>query len=111
MDNPKRHELLPLYRSYNPQDYPHYDNYDAIEVSKTSDIPVDYYGLMGVPDSFMDKFNPDQFELIGIPSGKLGNDLGVKKNFRGRTDIAITENGKSRCPYSRIIIRRKVNEN
>jgi hypothetical protein len=79
----------------------------AIEVARTSEIPCDYDGWMGVPDTFLDKYNPDQFELIGIPFGDLGKELGVKKNHRGRTDIAITQNGKSRCPYSRIIIKRK----
>ena len=107
MDNPKRHEELPLYKKYSPTEYPTYDNYNAIEVSKTGEIPCDYDGLMGVPDSFVDKFNPDQFEMIGIPFGNLGKSIGVRKNYRGRTDIAITKEGKSRCPYSRLIIRRK----
>ena len=112
MDNPKRHELMPLYKNYDPDYYPAYDNFDAIEVSKSGEIPYDYFGFMGVPDSFMDKFNPNQFELIGIPFGNLGKEIGVKRNFRGRTDIAITKDGKSKCPYSRIIIRRKtVHEN
>lgn len=107
MDNPKRHELLPLYREYSPSEYPTYDNLNAIEVGRTSEIPCDYDGLMGVPDTFLDKYNPNQFELIGIPFGDLGKALGVTRNYRGRTDIAITKNGKSRCPYSRIIIKRK----
>ena len=55
-----------LYRSYNSDEYPKYDNYDAIEVSKTADIPCDYDGVMGVPITFMDKYNPDQFEIIGL---------------------------------------------
>jgi hypothetical protein len=107
MDVPKRHEERALYRKYNPVEYPTYDNFDAIEVSKVDDIPADYDGSMGVPDTFLDKFNPEQFELIGIPFGNLGKSLGVRKNYRGRTDIAITVDGRSRCPYSRIIIRRK----
>ena len=108
MDNPKRHEKLTLYKRYTPDEYPFYDNLNAIEVSKSSEIPCDYDGLMGVPDTFLDKFNPDQFELIGIPFGNLGKEIGVLKNHRGRTDIAITKDGKSRCPYSRIIIKRKI---
>lgn len=108
MDNPNRHEMLPLYKRYNPKEFPTYDNLNAIEVAKAGEIPCDFDGLMGVPDSFMDKFNPDQFELVGIPFGNLGKSIGVTKNFRGRTDISITENGKSRCPYSRIVIRRKI---
>jgi len=108
MDNPNRHEQLPLYKKYSAVEYPHYDNLDAIEVSKTNDIPCDYTGLMGVPDAFLDKYNPDQFELVGIPFGDLGKEIGVTRNYRGRTDITITKDGKSRCPFSRIIIRRKL---
>ena len=108
MDNPNRHEQLPLYKRYSPAEFPTYDNFNAIEVTKASEIPCDYDGLMGVPDSFMDKFNPDQFELVGIPFGNLGKAIGVTKNFRGRTDISITKDGVSRCPYSRIIIKRKM---
>jgi len=108
MDNPNRHEKLPLYKKYSHSEYPTYDNFDAIEISKTTEIPCDYEGLMGVPDTFLDKFNPDQFELIGIPFGNLGKEIGVTKNYRGRTDVSITKDGKSRCPYSRIIIKRKV---
>lgn len=107
MDIKKRHEELPLYKRYTPEEYPKYDNLDAIEVSKSNEIPCDYDGLMGVPDTFLDKYNPDQFEIIGIPFGNLGKEIGVAKNYRGRTDIAITKDGKSRCPYSRIIIKRK----
>jgi len=66
LDVPKRHELLTLYRNYTPEEYPRYDNYDAIEVSKTSEIPCDYDGVMGVPITFLDKYNPDQFEILGI---------------------------------------------
>ena len=61
----KRHEDIPLFREYSPEKYPKYDNYDAIEVSKTADIPCDYYGVMGVPITFLDKYNPAQFEIIG----------------------------------------------
>ncbi|WP_332028563.1 adenine-specific methyltransferase EcoRI family protein [Kaistella sp.] len=61
----KRHEELDLYKTYTPEEYPKYDNYDAIEVSKTKEIPKDYAGVMGVPITFMDKYNPDQFEIIG----------------------------------------------
>ena len=61
----KRHEDLILYKTYNEKEYPKYDNYNAIEVSKTKDIPMNYTGAMGVPITFMDKYNPDQFEIIG----------------------------------------------
>ena len=65
LDTRKRHEDLILYKTYNKKEFPTYDNYDAIEVSKTKDIPMDYKGVMGVPITFMDKYNPDQFEIIG----------------------------------------------
>ena len=107
LDIKKRHELLTLYKKYSPEEYPKYDNLDAIEVGKVSEIPEDYDGLMGVPDSFLDKFNPEQFELLGIPTGNSGKEIGVEKNYRGRTDISLTRNGKTSCPYSRVIIRRK----
>lgn len=64
LEHQKRHEELILYKNYNPIDYPKYDNYDAIEVSKIADIPYDYDGVMGVPITFLDKFNPDQFEIV-----------------------------------------------
>lgn len=67
LDIKKRHEDLLLYRRYkeDPSRYPKYDNYDAIEVSKVKDIPEDYWGVMGVPITFMDKYNPDQFDIVG----------------------------------------------
>ena len=66
LDHNKRHEELDLVCRYTPEEYPTYANYDAIEVSKVSDIPFDYAGAMGVPTTFLDKFNPDQFEIIGF---------------------------------------------
>lgn len=65
LDIAKRHEELILYKSYNPEEYPHYDNYDAINVNKVAEIPLDYDSVMGVPITFMDKYNPEQFEIIG----------------------------------------------
>ena len=65
MEHSKRHEEIPLYKKYTPSEYPTYDNYDAIEVGKVADIPVDYFGAMGVPITFLDKYNPDQFEIVG----------------------------------------------
>lgn len=64
LDHHKRHENLILYKTYNEAEYPKYDNYDAINVDKTSDIPIDYQGAMGVPITFLDKYNPEQFEII-----------------------------------------------
>ena len=65
LDIKKRHEEIVLYKHYTPDDYPNYDNYDAIEVSKTIDIPCDYAGVMGVPITFMDKYCPEQFNILG----------------------------------------------
>jgi len=87
----KRCEEFILYKKYTPKEYPKYDNYDAIEVSKAKDIPIDYKGAMGVPITFLDKFNPEQFEIV--------------KFRKGDDDRDLTINGKS--PYFRIIIRRK----
>ena len=70
LDIQKRHENLILYRNYNPEEYPTYDNYNAIEVGKVSEIPCDYDGVMGVPITFLDKYNPDQFEILGINAGR-----------------------------------------
>ena len=66
IETTKRHQRLDLYKKYSPDEYPKYDNYDAIEVSKVSDIPVDYDGVMGVPITFLDKYNPTQFEIVGL---------------------------------------------
>ena len=107
MEIPKRNEEMVLYRRYKPDDYPKYVNYDAIDVGTTADIPEDWQGLMGVPDTFLHQYNPDQFEIVGLGSGDLAKQIGVKKNYRGRTDVAYRIDGKDKCPYSRIIIRRR----
>ena len=107
MEIAKRNEEMVLYRRYNPDDYPKYVNFDAIDVSATADIPEDWPGLMGVPDTFLHQYNPDQFEIVGLGSGDLAKQIGVKKNYRGRTDVAYRIDGKDKCPYSRIIIRRR----
>jgi len=70
LDTTKRHERLTLYKEYTPEEYPHYDNYDAINVDKVSDIPYDFDGAMGVPITFLDKYNPEQFEILGITAGR-----------------------------------------
>ena len=66
LDYKERHESLILYKSYNPDEYPNYVNYDAINVDKTTDIPKDYNGTMGVPITFMDKYNPEQFKIVAL---------------------------------------------
>ena len=78
LDYKERHEDLILYKNYTPDLYPKYENYDAINVNKTEDIPCDYEGIMGVPITFMDKYNPDQFEIIGLGIANLGLSIGVQ---------------------------------
>lgn len=111
MDNPKRHEFIPLYKKYNQKDYPTYDNYDAIEVGKVADIPVDYDGEMGVPITFLDKYNPEQFEIIGsFNAGAHGEELGATKTLTISKGKELMWNGPvvNKAPlYKRIIIKRK----
>lgn len=107
LDHKKRHEMMILYKNYTPEYYPKYDNLDAIDVGKKEEIPCDYDGIMGVPDTLLFQLNPDQFEIMGLGSGDLAKQTGVTKNYRGRTDLAYTINDKHKCPYSRILIRRK----
>ena len=99
LDHDKRHEELILYRKYNPTDYPTYDNYDAIEVSKVKDIPADYDGAMGVPITFLDKHNPEQFEILGC-SYSYGEPIGYHKNGYG-FDVSVSGAQK----YKRLFIR------
>ena len=66
VDYPLRHEELILYKHYTPEEYPKYDNYDAINVDRAVDIPDNYYEMMGVPITYLDKYNPDQFEIVGL---------------------------------------------
>lgn len=87
--------------------YLRYDNYDALDVPFCDAIPSDFDGVMGVPDSFLDKYCPEQFEIISLSTGDSAKELGIGKNYRGRTDIQYTKNGVPQCPYSRILIRKK----
>ena len=95
----KRHEELILWKEYTPEEYPKYDNYDAIEVSKTAEIPKDYAGVMGVPITFLDKYNPEQFEIVGL-------DRYVEDN--PRYGHRFTLNNKE--TYARILIKHKTKE-
>jgi hypothetical protein len=125
LDINKRHEDLILYKEYTPEEYPTYDNYNAINVDVTKSIPIDYKGFMGVPITFLDKYNPDQFEIIGLGQGNLYRELtpkGLSQKFvddyykDGNTGL-IKENhpilayydinGKPVIPYMRIIIKNK----
>lgn len=110
LEHNKRHDEIPLFKKYSPNDYPKYVNYDAIEVSKVCDIPCDYDGVMGVPITFMDKYNPNQFEIVGM-SLDLAN-MSIIRERLGRNDggptFYIEKNGKLVRLYDRIAIRRKV---
>jgi len=88
IDNRKRHEDIILYKTYkgNENEYPFYDNYDAINVDKTKDIPMDFAGVMGVPISFLDKYNPAQFEILGMASSAGYNEEVVGIPFLGDKD-------------------------
>ncbi len=111
LDISKRHELLTSYKKYSPKKYLKYDNYDAIEVSKLVEIPQDYDGVMGVPITFIDKYNPDQFEILGIYDDKR------EKNdaFIQGEPTYVDEQHKSyvgpvlqgRALYTRVLIKRK----
>ena len=103
MEIPKRNEELDLVCRYSPEEYPTYENYDAIEVSKTSDIPYDYEGLMGVPITFLDKYNPDQFEIIGITS----NDISLKRYWINGFEKYDRPYINGERKYSRLLIRNK----
>ena len=107
LDYEARHREIVLFKQYTPEAYPKYMNYDAIEVSKLSDIPFDYFGDMGVPDTFIQMYNPEQFEIVGLGCGDMAKKIGIGKNHRGRTDLAYIDNGTPKCPYSRIIVRRR----
>ncbi len=99
LDHNKRHQELILYKTYrgNEVEYPQYDNYEAINISKVAEIPLDYTGVMGVPITFLDKYNPDQFEILGMDDHRL-----IYPEWRGRgPDL----NGKP--VFRRIIIRKK----
>lgn len=102
----KHNEIMPLYKKYSPEEYPTYDNYEAIEVNKVSDIPADYYGAMGVPITFIDKYSPKQFEILGL-AASAGYDaeiVGLEKNGNYK-DARPLINGKN--TYARIFIKRK----
>jgi hypothetical protein len=110
LDVSTRHEKLDLYKKYTPEEYPHYDNYDAIEIGKVAEIPADWDGAMGVPVSFLDKYNPDQFDILGL-SASAGYDaeiVGIPK-YEKFKDARPLINGKN--TYARILIKRKQNEN
>jgi hypothetical protein len=128
LDHGRRHEPLPLmtmednimyskHKEIRGKKYAHYENYDAIDVPFYDAIPSDYEGLMGVPRTFLDKYCPDQFEIIGNAEGDAGKELGFKpyprelrklnKSLRDGQPYYFDENGFPQKPFGRIIIRKK----
>lgn len=115
LDYKECHDELILFKSYISEEYPKYDNYDAIEVSKTADIPYDYDGNFGVPITFLDKYNPEQFEILGITDRHDNSGLRTKiytiNDVPNFSDLnrrgAIKINGEYKATYARLIIRRK----
>ena len=105
----KRHEELVLFHRYDPSAYPKYFNYDAIEVGKVENIPCDYFGKMGVPLTFLDKYSPEQFEIVGH-SLELADMASVKSRMgkaNGGPRFYLEENGNLRRLFERIVIRRR----
>lgn len=130
IDIKKRHEKLILYKKYSPENYPTYETFDAIEVGSVSDIPEDYEGMLGVPKTFVQNYNPEQFTIIGYEREDENIQIGIRRmgekfiaDYRsqgGRGHYTSNmkmlcyydKNGKAKIPFSRIIIKRKVkNEN
>ena len=125
LDIKKRNEYLNVYKEYCPEEYPKYDNYDAINVNKVLEIPYDYDGVMGVPVSFLNSYNPNQFEIVGLGYGKLAKQIGItpigkeflalykqqgnKGNYVPNNVLCcyIDNNGKAKIPYARVLIRKK----
>lgn len=119
VDHKQRHEKMILYKKYDPIDNPKYDNYDAINVDVSAEIPCDYFGMMGVPITFLDKFCPDQFEIIGIAKRgagdpRLRSKVYKKSDYDNYSDLnagPVLKTGnvlKNTCP--RVLIRRVDNE-
>ena len=112
MEIPKRNEELDLVCRYSPDEYPNYDNYNAINISKTSDIPCDFSGYMGVPITFLDKYNPEQFEIVWQASGNTRasapssvlKEVGYTIHPEDRGGCGVV---KGKRQYSRILIRNK----
>lgn len=119
LDIKKRHEDIILWKEYNAEEYPKYDNYDAINVDKVSQIPKNYNGVMGVPITFIDQYNPRQFKIIGLGIANLGLSIGVQpykpehKKYRKEIqhrgtidgDLYMMNGNEVVVPYARILIK------
>ncbi len=122
LDITKRHEKLIPWKKYSPDEFKSYDNFDGINVDKLNEIPCDYDGVMGVPITFLDRYNPDQFEIIGLGIANLGLECGVRpykehhRKYRkeiqkkGQVDgdlYMVDENDHPVVPYARVLIKKK----
>jgi len=121
LDVDKHKDDLDLFKKYIPEEYPKYENYDGIEVSKVANIPDDYKGAMGVPITFVDKYNPSQFEILGLGISNSGIEIGVQpykpkhKKYRKEVqkrgavdgDLYMMINGEVKVPYARVIIKNR----
>ncbi|MCL4400230.1 adenine-specific methyltransferase EcoRI family protein [Patescibacteria group bacterium] len=115
LDYEERHESLVLYKKYVTEEYPKYDNYDAINIDKTNEIPMDYNGIMGVPVTFLDKYNPEQFEVLGITDRQASYGFRTKKYTPQDTPkyndlnarAVLNVGGELRAIYARVLIRNK----
>lgn len=112
IDISQRHVGLPLTRSYSPADYPTFENYNAINVSRTKSIPADYPGIMGVPITFLDKYDPNQFEIIMLANGNVSANtdesllrmVGYKRNPIDKGGVGIIDGKRT---YARVLIRNR----
>ncbi len=125
IDIEKRHEDMILFKTYNPDEYPKYETFDGIDVRETQNIPCDYYGVMGVPKTYMNKYNPEQFELLGYEREDENIQVGISNmpeeflqayRTQGGTGhytkgmkmlCYYDKDGKAKIPFSRILIKRK----
>lgn len=121
LDYEQRHTDLKLHKRYSPDEYDTYFNFNAINVNKTMDIPIDYHGVMGVPITFLDKHNPDQFEIVGLGISNLGKAIGVRpyttehRKYRKEVqkrgavdgDLYLMKDGIVTVPYARVLIRKR----
>lgn len=112
LDMPQRHQGIKLSKTYNPKDYPSFDNYNAINVSRTANIPCDYPGIMGVPITFLDKYDPDQFDILMLANGNVRANsnpetlklVGYERHENDRGGVGIINGKRS---YARILVRNK----
>lgn len=103
LEHSKRNDEIILYKKYTPEEFPKYDNYDAIEVSRVCEIPKDYNGVMGVPITFLGKYNPSQFEIVGLTSSSKECTYGLLLSENQSTRAKIN----SKYIYARLLIKKK----